>query len=129
MSRLVLASLLLLVGSSLLADEGEARTWKGTWNNRRFKTSGPLQCVAVEDGEGNWKATFSGTFQNDPFSYDVTFASKKKKSQYDLSGTAKIQQFDYEWKGSIKGKNLVGEYEASNGFNGSFQLKEEKKKR
>ena len=108
---------------------GEERVWEGKWNNKKFGTSGPLKCVATEGDDGVWKATFSGKFQGEGFSYDVSFDSKQGKGQTDLSGKANIRGHEYEWTGSIKGTQLKGKYTANVGYFGEFVLTESKKKR
>lgn len=108
---------------------GDEKTWEGKWNNKKYGTSGPLKCVATEGDDGKWKATFSGTFQGEAFSYDAEFDSKAGKGQTDLSGKANIRGHDYEWTGSIKGKQLKGSYKSNIGYFGEFVLTEPKKKK
>lgn len=123
MMKILIASLLLLgvAGSSLAA---ETRTWEGTWVNRKYGTKGPLKCVATENEDGTFTATFSGSFEGDPFSYDVTFQSKKMGRITRLGGTAVIRGHDYQWGGQLRGVNLIGEYKSSVGYFGAFELKE-----
>lgn len=122
--HLLTASLLLFTAPLFAADE---KTWEGTWTNARFKTSGPLKCVATQGEDGTWEATFSGSFQGQAFKYDVEFQSKKGSGGLNLSGTSKIDGFEYEWTGTLKGTTLSGRYRASNGYNGGFTLREPKK--
>ncbi|OYW18288.1 MAG: hypothetical protein B7Z55_10890 [Planctomycetales bacterium 12-60-4] len=110
--------------SGFAADE--EKTWEGRWNNRKFNTSGPLKCVAKETEAGKWKATFSGTFMGDPFTYDVEFESKAGRAQTDLGGKAVIRGDEYEWSGFIKGKQLNGRYRSGIGYFGEFVLTEAK---
>ena len=121
MSRWIVAIVLFAVAPTFAAD---ARTWEGTWNNKKYGTSGPLKCVATPGEDGRWKATFSGTFKKDPFSYDVTFESEPKGRQTALGGTATISGHRYQWQGKLQGKTLFGEYRSKNGYFGSFSLKE-----
>ena len=124
MKKSVLALVFTFVVSPLFAQD-DARSWQGTWNNKKFGTKGPLKCVATEDDKGNFKATFTGTFQGDPFKYDAVFQSKKKgRNRRTLSGTAVIRGHDYEWTGEMRGKSLIGKYKASVGYFGTFVLKE-----
>ena len=129
MSRRILAVILALSSAPLFAAEGDEKTWDGTWTNRKYGTSGPLKCVATEDGDGKWTATFSGKFKGDPFSYDVVFQSKAGKAQTDLTGTANVGGSEYEWQGFIKGNALTGRFRAGNGNNGQFILREPAKKK
>lgn len=127
MSRFAFAGLVLLVGTALLAEE-PARTWEGTWTNKRFNTSGALKCVATPEKDGAWTGTFSGKFMAESFSYDVTFQAKPGRGQTDLTGTAKVQNQQYEWTGTIKDGKLTGRYRSNGGNNGEFVLKEVVKK-
>lgn len=119
-----LLTLMLLFTPALLHAEEETRTWEGTWNNRKYNTSGPLRCVATHDGKGTWTATFSGTFHRDPFEYKVDFKSEEKGRQLNLSGDANIRGHEYQWQGMLKGSTLTGEYKSNVGYFGQFNLKE-----
>jgi hypothetical protein len=127
MFRFATVALLALFGSSAFALD-DAKTWEGTWVNKLYNTNGTMKCVATEK-DGTWKANFSGVFQGEKFSYDVTFDGKPGKGQTDLSGTATIRNHQYEWTGSIKGNTLTGKYKANSGYNGDFVLKEVGKKK
>jgi hypothetical protein len=129
MARLISSGVVWLAFAALAT--AEEKTWEGKWNNKRFGTSGPLKCVATETEPGTWKAKFSGSFQGDSFSYDVTFDAKpgKAKGQQDLSGKATISGQDYEWKGTLKGTQLKGTYKSSGANFGEFVLNEPKKKK
>jgi hypothetical protein len=117
--------LILLCGAPLAADE-EERVWEGRWNNRKYNTNGPLKCVATETDDGTWKATFSGTFKGDPFSYEVTFQSKQARNRTDLAGKAVIRGHNYQWTGALSGNRLTGRYRSSVGYFGEFVLTESK---
>lgn len=112
--------------SSLAQDS--PRTFNGTWNNKRYGTSGTLKCVATPGKDGKWTATFSGTFMAENFSYDVTFDAKAGKSQQDLTGKAEIRNHKYNWTGTIKGDTLTGTYRSNSGYFGDFVLKEAKRR-
>lgn len=127
MRRFIAVAVLGLCGGLVVADE-PSKTWEGTWVNKRYNTSGTLKCVAKPDKEkeGTWKATFSGSFQGQPFSYDVTFEEKKGAKQSDLSGKSKIGNHNYEWTGAMKGDALTGQYKSNSGYYGNFTLKAKK---
>ncbi len=127
MKHFLCAFTLLLIATPLFAAE-DARTWEGTWNNRKYGTKGPLKCVAVEGDKGVWTATFTGKFQGDPFTYKAKFQAKKskKKKQLKLSGKATIRGHKYQWVGMMKGKSLKGKYKSTVGYFGTFILKETK---
>jgi hypothetical protein len=127
--RLLLA--LALAGNSLAnlpslpaADPPSAKTWTGTWMNRKYKSSGPLKCVAVRQEDGTVAATFSGKFVNDPFSYDVTIATKPERDRTMLVGRATLDGDKYEWSGYVRGKTLSGQFKSLKGHNGEFKLTE-----
>lgn len=126
MSRFVIAGLFVALATASVgtAFAEDSRTWEGTWNNKKYGTSGPLKCVATAGEDGKWNATFSGLFKGDPFSYDVAFDAKPAGRKTDLSGTATVSGHRYEWKGHVTGKTMFGEYRSRNGYFGSFSLKQ-----
>jgi hypothetical protein len=124
----VAAPMLLLVREISAAEPPTAKTWSGTWMNRKYKTSGPLKCVAVRQDDGTVAATFSGKFVNDPFSYDVTIDTKSEKDRTVLVGKATLDGDKYEWSGYVRGKNLTGQFKSLKGHNGEFKLEETTKK-
>lgn len=117
-----------VMGSLSLLDAGETRTWEGKWNNRKYKTTGPLKCVATSDDKGVWKATFTGLFKGDPFKYQATFQSRLNGKQLNLAGGATIRGHKYQWTGFMKGTTLSGKYKSNIGYYGEFVLKEKKEK-
>src|SRR5262245_20932172 len=128
MLRIIAAIVLFSFAVVAQAADEEEKTWEGTWNNRAAGSSGRMKCVAKPEKDGDWKATFSGTFQGRQFSYDVTFKSKPGKGQETLTGNATVNGYKYKWTGTIKGETLTGRYQANNGYNGDFVLKAPKKK-
>ncbi|MGL4464910.1 MAG: hypothetical protein ACRC1K_22390 [Planctomycetia bacterium] len=104
----------------------QEKVWKGTWKNRKFNTTGPLQCTAVSKDGKTWEAKFKGTFKGDPFEYPATFDAVKKGAAQNLSGTAQLDGDRYQWTGSIKGKRLEGRFRSLKGNNGEFVLEEVK---
>lgn len=127
MSRTISLGLLVCLFASQL--HAEEKVWEGRWNNKKFGTSEPLKCVASETEKGTWKATFSGSFQGEAFTYDVQFDAKDGKGQSDLSGKANIRGHEYDWSGSLKGKQLKGKYTSNVGYFGEFTLTEPKQKK
>ena len=115
-------------GSAVWGAEEDAtpktRTFTGRWNNKKYGTSGPLKCVATETAPGQWKATFTGTFHNDPFTYEANFQSKTVRNQQTVGGTAKVRGHDYQWTGTIKNGQLSANYKSSVGYFGQFVMKE-----
>ncbi|MCG6156264.1 hypothetical protein [Rubinisphaera margarita] len=102
----------------------EQKTFEGTWRNQKYNSSGPLKCVARPGENGRVNATFSGLFMGDPFSYDVEFQAKPGRSQVDLAGEATVSGHIYQWKGALKGPQLLGRYTGTNGYVGDFALQE-----
>jgi hypothetical protein len=108
-------------------EQPTTKSWVGTWNNRKYKTSGPLKCVATRKDDSSAEATFSGTFVKDPFSYNVTVSTKTEKDRMALTGTATLDGDKYEWSGWVRGKVLFGEFRSLKGHNGTFRLQETSK--
>lgn len=125
--KFIVAAVLALVGSSAFAQDG-SKTWEGTWVNKKYNSSGTMKCVAKEGKDGEWSATFTGVFMGEAFKHEVKFQATPGKNQMDLAGKAKVKNADYEWTGVMKGDKLTGKYTATNGYNGTFELKETKKK-
>ena len=122
-TRLAIGAMcLVLSGAPLFAADGE-QTWEGTWNNKKYGTSGPLKCVASETRKGTWTAVFTGTFKGDPFKYEATFRSRKARGGQALAGTATIRGHQYQWTGSMRGSMLNGKYRNNAGYYGEFILK------
>jgi len=126
MKAFITVTTLLILGVSPLTAAEETKTWQGTWNNRKYGTSGPLKCVATKDEKGIWNATFTGKYKGDPFEYKTNFQSKPARGQENLSGKATVSGGRYQWKGSIKGNTLTGQYTSSMGYYGTFVLQEAK---
>ena len=117
--------LLLLICWSIVAEQSVAQqnlTWSGRWNNRKFGTSGPLKCVASRTAAGQWKATFTGTFQGDPFEYETDFEAKSARQGFQLIGKYRIDGHQYQWTGAMTGTQLRGQYRNNVGYNGEFVL-------
>ncbi len=98
--------------------------WRGTWNNRKFGTKGPLICTAAVKDDKTWQAVFSGTGIGKPFKYEVTISTNKKNGQTLLQGTSSVDGDTYRWSGKVQGKTLAGRYRSASGNNGEFQLQE-----
>ena len=125
-ARLVLPAslaLLTLLAPLLPADAAEpAKSWTGTWNNKKYNTNGALTCTVVGEQNGQWIAKFTGIALGKPISYTALMTPKKNGEQTALSGTTKVDGFDYQWSATVVGKALNGSYKASNGNNGDFKL-------
>jgi hypothetical protein len=98
------------------------QAWSGTWNNRKYNTSGQLICTVQGEQNGQWIAKFTGTALGKPISYTALMTPKESGANTALSGTTKVDGFDYQWSATIAGKGLNGSYRASNGNNGEFRL-------
>lgn len=106
------------------AAEEETRTFQGTWQNRRYKTSGPLRCKATSKDGKTWTGRFEGTFKGEKFGYDATFTATKKGAGSDLAGRATVDGDAYEWTGQMTKAALNGRFRSGKGHFGEFQLKE-----
>lgn len=98
------------------------KAWSGTWNNRKYNTTGALTCTVVGDQNGQWIAKFTGVALGKPISYTALMTPKASGANTALTGVTKVDGFDYQWSGTISGKSLNGTYRASNGNNGDFRL-------
>lgn len=104
----------------------ERVAFSGSWNNRKYRTSGALRCSAlVKDGK-TWKAKFDGTGVYGKFSYDVEISTRENGKQIQLQGNSTVSGHRYKWTGSVKKGVLTGKYTASNGNNGTFRLEQVK---
>jgi len=104
------------------------KSWSGTWNNRKYNTSGPLTCTVIGEENGKWLARFTGTALGKPISYTALMTPKQSGARTDLSGVTKVDGADYQWTAAINGQSLNGSYRASNGNNGEFRLQGTAKK-
>ena len=105
------------------ADAAEpAKSWTGTWNNKKYNTNGALTCTVVGEQDGKWIAKFTGVALGKPISYTALMTPKASGANTSLSGTTKVDGFDYQWSATVAGKSLNGTYRASNGNNGEFRL-------
>ena len=121
--KLPLAALLALLAVLPSAPAAEpAKSWTGTWNNKKYNTNGQLICTVVGEQNGQWIAKFTGTALGKPISYTALMTPKKNGEQTALTGTTKVDGFDYQWSATVAGKALNGSYKASNGNNGEFKL-------
>ena len=98
------------------------KAWSGTWNNRKYNTSGALTCTVQGEQGGQWIAKFTGTALGKPISYTALMTPKVNGANTALTGTTKVDGFSYQWTALLSGKTLNGSYTASNGNNGEFKL-------
>lgn len=98
------------------------KAWSGTWNNRKYNTSGQLICTVIGEQNGQWLARFTGTALGKPISYTALMRPTPSGANTALAGTTKVDGFDYQWTATASGNSLNGSYRASNGNNGEFRL-------
>lgn len=122
MKRTFAALAVVLLTLSAAAAAEPDKVWSGTWNNRKYNTSGQLICTVVGEQNGQWIAKFTGTALGKPISYTALMTPKKNGDQTALTGTTKVDGFEYQWSATLAGKALNGSYKASNGNNGEFKL-------
>lgn len=103
---------------------GTKMAFTGTWNNRKYGTSGALHCLAVVKDDKTWTAKFDGDGVYGKFSYDVSISTKQNSKQVQLEGNSTVSGHRYKWSGNVKDGVLFGKYTASNGNNGTFRLKQ-----
>ena len=122
----LLALILILTPSrpagAAAADVPVNKAWSGTWNNRKYNTSGALTCTVVGEQGGQWIAKFTGTALGKPISYTALMTPKPSGANTALSGVTKVDGFEYQWSANVSGQTLNGSYKASNGNNGEFKL-------
>ena len=105
----------------------KAKAWSGTWNNKKFNTTGALTCTVVGEQNGQWIAKFTGTGLGKPFTYTALITHKAASTNLmTLVGTNRVDGDTYTWSGSITGENMVGSFRSVTGNNGQFVLKEKK---
>ena len=102
------------------------KAWSGTWNNRKYNTTGQLICTVVGEQNGQWIAKFTGIALGKPISYTALMTPKPSGANTALSGVTKVDGFEYQWSGTISGQSLTGSYKAANGNNGDFRLQARK---
>lgn len=124
-----LLALVFLITPSRPAGAADAKStvpvnqaWSGTWNNRKYNTSGQLTCTVIGEQNGQWLARFTGVALGKPISYTALMRPTQNGANTALAGTTKVDGFDYQWSASVSGKSMNGSYRASNGNNGEFRL-------
>ena len=117
-----LIACLWLLSLTVLQAADANRSWSGTWNNKKYKTKGPLTCTVTSVNGATWQATFSGKGLGNPFSYKATLKTAVKNGRTYLAGTTSVDGEAYKWSGYIQGKALVGSYRSATGNNGTFSL-------
>ena len=128
-SKLTVLSILffltpLIDSNASAADTNQA--WSGTWNNQKFKTTGPLTCTVVGEQNGQWIAKFTGTGVGRPFNVTALITRKDNGAGKTLQGTSKVEGDNYQWTGTISGQTMSGKFRSDSGNNGSFQLQSKK---
>lgn len=108
------------------ADAAASKKWSGKWDNKKYKTSGPLICTATLKDTATWQAKFTGTGLGRPFGYDATIKVSNKSGRMILQGSTTVDGEAYQWSGYVQGKYLIGSYKSASGNNGSFRLEEGK---
>jgi len=98
------------------------KAWSGTWNNRKYNTSGQLTCTVIGEQNGQWLARFTGIALGKPITYTALMRPTPQGANTALAGTTKVDGFDYQWTATASGNTLNGSYRASNGNNGEFRL-------
>ncbi|NOX99484.1 MAG: hypothetical protein GXP30_07115 [Verrucomicrobia bacterium] len=111
--------------SALSADSVETKTWNGKWTNKKYGTSGKIVCKASPQGD-TWEAKFTGVALGEPFAYGATVKATMKGAKQVLKGVSNVDGATYTWTGYISGGKFVGKYKASNGFRGTFSMRESK---
>jgi hypothetical protein len=115
---LLLAALTFLFAAAPQASAADV--YSGNWNNKKYKTKGPLTATLTK-GQGNqWTGTFTGTGLGKPFRYNTRFTSKQQGNRLLLTGTSNVDGDTYKWAAYVTGKQLSGSYRSNSGNNGNF---------
>jgi hypothetical protein len=103
-----------------------AKSWSGTWSNRKFNTTGALTCTVIGNQNNQWIARFTGTGLGKPFNYTALITTRTNGSVVSLSGTTKVDGDNYQWSGSVNGASMTGSFRSGTGNNGDFRLQAKK---
>lgn len=109
---------------SVQAADNAAKVYSGTWNNRKYKTQGPLTCNLTVNSGNQWQATFTGKGLGKPFTYRTRLTATRVGNRTDLRGVSSVDGERYDWAGTINGANMVCSYRSASGNNGAFQLRQ-----
>lgn len=126
---LALLALGLLIGlghSIFAAEAAKTKAWSGTWNNKKYNTTGELTCTVVGEQNGQWIAKFTGTGLGKPFNYTALITHKTVGTNTAMQGTTRVDGDMYNWSGSIRGDSMTGGFRSTTGNNGQFVLKAKK---
>lgn len=118
------AVLLFAILAPQLQAADAAKVYSGTWNNRKYKTQGPLTCNLNISSGATWKAKFTGKGLGKPFTYDTDLTVTKANNRLNLRGVSSVDGERYNWTGYISGANMVCSYRSASGNNGTFQLRQ-----
>jgi hypothetical protein len=113
---------LLAAGASVGATDG---VYEGTWVTTNRRLDGPLRCVVTDLGRDRWRGRFSGSWNGQPFAYEVDFRGPPDQ----LRGRAVIDGAEYEWTGELREGPagwFRGEFGGSR-YKGYFRLKQKDK--
>ncbi|HEY1172769.1 MAG TPA: hypothetical protein VGH19_15485 [Verrucomicrobiae bacterium] len=124
---LLVLGLLIAWGQQLRAAEAaKNKSWSGTWNNKKYNTTGELTCAIIGEQNGQWIARFTGTGLGKPFNYTALITHKTVGTNTTMQGTTRVDGDMYNWTGTISGQNMTGGFRSTTGNNGQFVLKEKK---
>ena len=101
-----------------------AKVYSGNWNNRKYKTDGPLTCNLTIAPGNQWQATFTGKGLGKPFTYRTRLTATTAGNRTNLRGVSSVDGERYDWAGYISGVNMVCSYRSASGNNGTFQLRQ-----
>lgn len=108
----------------VVAQDKKDLVYEGTWKTTNRKLDGTMIAEVTDLGGGKWKGRFYGVWQGVKFDYKVEFSGPPDK----LTGKARIDGADYNWKGSMGTESpgfFKGTFDGSR-YIGSFDLKTKK---
>jgi hypothetical protein len=113
-----LVFLLVLLGSSWVEAQQKEYIYYGPWHTTNRKLNGDMTAVVKSTGKDQWEGRFYGVWQGVKYDYTVKFVGKADT----LTGQAKIDGADYDWKGEIDTEKFKATFTGSR-YNGYFDMK------
>lgn len=121
----VLATTTSTIHPTVAADKKAAQfVYEGEWITTNRKLDGIMTAEVTDLGDDKWKGRFYGIWMGVKFDCEVKFSGPPDK----LTGTAKIDGADYEWKGEMSKESpgIFKETFDGSRYIGSFNLKSKK---
>jgi len=89
----------------------------GDWKTYNPPLEGPMRAVVTRVSAEEWRATFDGVWEGQPYIYTVEFTGPPN----DLRGRATINGAKYRWRATIDKKKFRANF-TGNRYTGRFDL-------